>query len=229
MVRVGANSLTPSAEALTLGVDSSRPRALSSAVRRMHGRTYPPCLPNSSFPAHMPTTKPSSSKGSVTPQLSTSVDLPRDDDLSLRDFLKNAQRGRWIIICCDATSLAVGHRGLLQTADTQRAWPGIHVKDESTPNTLGITRILAPGTRDLADHEAAVPNPAARLRSELACPEFATRSIFEGRLNCTDYLPSKALRELAWSTNLGARRLCDDRTRHDHELAGVEAGGRNAE
>lgn len=136
----------------------------------------------------MPATEPQPSNGRVAFQQSSFVDVPQDDDLSLRDILKTAWRGRWIISFCVGASLFVGYRQVQQTGDIWRAWSSIYVEGNATQSVLGIDGMIASGTRNFANNQAAVLKSVERLQSVVVRPEVATSSIFEGRANRVGYL-----------------------------------------
>ena len=136
----------------------------------------------------MSATEPQPTNGRVAFQQNTFVDLPQDEDLSLRDILKTAWRGRWIISFCVVASLALGYRKVQQTGDIWRAWSSIYVESESAPSILGLDGMIASGTRNFANNQAAVVKSVERLQSVVARPEVAMSSIFEGRLNRVGFL-----------------------------------------
>ncbi|MEE2941547.1 MAG: hypothetical protein VX460_14265, partial [Planctomycetota bacterium] len=111
----------------------------------------------------MSATEPQPSNGRVAPQQSTFVDVYQDEDLSLRDILRSAWRGRWIISVCVVASLALGYRKVERTGDVWRAWSSIYVESEAAPSILGVDGMIASGTRNFANNQAAVLKSVERL------------------------------------------------------------------
>ena len=138
----------------------------------------------------MSATEPQPTNGRVAFQQNTFVDLPQDEDLSLRDILKTAWRGRWIISFCVVASLALGYRKVQQTGDIWRAESRLYVEGGGT-SALGIDGLLAAGARNFANTQAAVLKSVELLQAVVARPNVGTSSVFDGEISRVGFLREK--------------------------------------